>query len=103
MMGGATGDGLFHAIEIHAKLNTSGANGIAEGWVDGKKMFSFNNVDYGGGSGWTYFVISLNQANVANGGCVYIDIDDIAISNTGYIGPLGWVAPAKPSPPTNVH
>ncbi|NNG01872.1 MAG: hypothetical protein HKM93_20970 [Desulfobacteraceae bacterium] len=38
-------------------------------------------------------IIGSNQKNVANGREMYIDYDDIAISTTGYIGPINGVIP----------
>jgi len=37
----------------------------------------------------TYLIIGSNQKNVSNGRSMYVDYDDIAISTTGYIGPIG--------------
>ncbi|MEA1925078.1 MAG: hypothetical protein U9M95_04340 [Candidatus Altiarchaeota archaeon] len=89
-MGGSTSDGQFHCYEVHIKMDTDGSNGICEAWIDGQQIISFNNCDLGTqtGSGWTWFTIGSNQYSPNNGRCMAVDYDDVAVSNTGYIGPL---------------
>jgi hypothetical protein len=88
IMGGSTSDGKWHCYEIHLKMDTNGSNGVAELWVDGNKSGSKSNIDFGTNNGWEWFLIGSNQSSPNNGGCRYVDFDDIAISNTGYIGPI---------------
>ena len=90
--GGATGDGQWHYLELHVKVNSAPAvgDGIFEFWVDGVKCYSnsgcrFNPTDT---SGWTSIRIGSNQNEPANGADMPIDFDDIVVSNSGYIGPL---------------
>ena len=102
IMGGATSDGQWHSYEAHVKMDTNGSNGIFEGWIDGVKRGALTNVNYGT-TVWTGIVeFMTNQSNVANGQCMFVDWDDIVISNTGYIGPLGGTA-VGPAPPTYLH
>jgi len=57
-------------------------------WIDGVKKIEYTDVDYGTTSGWSWFVIGSNQSTPDNGRNMYVDFDDIAVSNTGYIGPI---------------
>lgn len=93
VMGGATGDGLWHLYEVHLKMDTDGTNGVAEMWIDETKILAHTNIDWGTTSGWGGFQPWASNAgiDVANARCYYQDFDDIAISNTGYIGPLAGV------------
>lgn len=98
IMGGSASDGQWHAYEVHLKMDTNGSNGTAEMWIDGIKRVSHTNVNFGTQSGWTYFVIGENQSSPNNGGCFYVDFDDISVSITGYIGLItNTLAPAPPS------
>jgi hypothetical protein len=104
IMGGTTSDGLFHCYEIHMKMDTDSTDGIGEIWVDSVSRISKSDVDWSGGDaasrqGWVDVLIGSNQREPNNGRCMYVDFDDIAISNTGYIGPLGG---DKPKPPTGL-
>jgi hypothetical protein len=67
-----------------------------QAWVDGVKYL---DASVGGMSPISSFLFPSNQNNPHNGGCAYYDIDDVAISNTGYIGPIGF----PPSPPKNLR
>jgi hypothetical protein len=81
-----TGDGEWHVYEYHLKQD--GRAGVVEIWVDGVQYLHVNNADLGD-KPWSYFRLGENQATVT--GCTpdcYTDYDDIAISTTGYIGPL---------------
>jgi len=69
-------------------MDTNGYDGIAEMWVDGVRKIHYTDVDFGTASGWTYFAIGSNQRYPSNGRCMAVDFDDIAVSNTGYIGPI---------------
>ncbi|MBI5236571.1 MAG: hypothetical protein HY886_10040 [Deltaproteobacteria bacterium] len=94
-MGGAGSDGLWHLYEVHLKMNTSGADGMAEMWIDDKQVISNTGVDWRPNgtkaylAGWSYILFGSNSRSPDNNfACAYADFDDIAISNTGYIGPL---------------
>lgn len=99
-------DGLWHAYEIHAKIESPGkADGVFEAWLDGTKVIDAKNVDYGmasKGSLFSFFDIGENTKYPNNGSCAYVDFDDVAVSNTGYIGPLGAQG-TVPSAPTNLR
>lgn len=101
IMGGSASDGQWHYYEVYLKMDTDGSDGIAEMWIDGVKRLTYTNVNYGTHSGWTSFVIGSNQATPNNDRSMAVDFDDIAISNTGYIGPLPDTIP--PSPPVNAN
>lgn len=110
--GGRYGDGLWHCYEAHFKMDTNGTNGIGELWVDGIQLIDDHNANWVNGDGTQIhqIVIGHNSAFPANGRCMPVDFDDIAINNTGYIGPIGS-APSPipivpditpPSTPTNL-
>jgi hypothetical protein len=91
--GGSTGDGNFHVLEVRAKMNTTGAssNGVFEFWVDDTKIYSNSNVHFANTTGarFTNCAVGENHNAPQNGADAYVDFDDIAISTTGYIGPIG--------------
>ena len=107
--GGTNSNGSWHSVEFHIKMDTNGADGIAEYWIDGVQKASSSNVDFSGGStearsGWTLFEIHTNQADVLNAGSIGspspLYYDDFAISSTGYIGPISGsdiIPPVAPS------
>jgi hypothetical protein len=96
-------DGQWHFFEVHVKMATSGANGIAESWVDGVLAHRQTDVDWGTTGGWDTFILGSNQCCVANTTDVYTDYDDVAISTTGYIGPFsGSSSAAPPTAPKNL-
>jgi hypothetical protein len=85
IMGGDLGSGEWHCYEVHLKSHASDA--AAQVWIDEELI-----VDYTGfactKSPWTSIVIGSNQNPASHSGCEAVDFDDIAISNTGYIGPI---------------
>ena len=91
IMGGTTGDGLWHSYEIHVKMNTgTNDNGVWEWWIDGNLAYSVSNIKFSSnaaGITWSGCALGENADAPANGGVVYVDFDDIAVSATGYIGP----------------
>ena len=103
--GGVYGDGQWHEYEWHFKLDTNGSNGVAEVWVDnvfrgGTYTQNLNGTLY---SGVGSIEIGDNQGDVVSHDgvtqCYAVDYDDITISTTGYIGPLGGVPPADTTAP----
>lgn len=93
MQGGSTGDGLFHCLEIHVKMNPIGgqSTGIMEFWLDGTLIFSASDVKFSNSSDSTFgeFAFGENHNNPQNGGVdVYVDFDDIVMDDAAYIGPL---------------
>jgi hypothetical protein len=99
---GSTGDGLFHVYEIHMKRDTNGVNGVWEAWIDGTRAVLATDVNWGGAT-FSWFVLGDNQYNPANGGDRYTDYDDLAVSATGYIGPIGGGTPTAPLAPANLR
>jgi hypothetical protein len=89
---GKKSDGLWHCVEIHIKMESSeyANDGEVDLWYEGELIMSRSDVDTGGTSngGWDEFRIPENQRTPDNGKVMEFDIDDIAISNSGYIGPL---------------
>jgi hypothetical protein len=93
-MGGLTGDGLWHCYEFHIKNGTSG---VVEIWVDDAQVYSFTgnvptddirSIEIGGNQN---AVGDANGLSVNNSGTPtdwYTDFDDIAVSDSGRIGPL---------------
>lgn len=88
IMGGPTSDGQWHLYEIHLKMDTNGSNGVAEWWVDSVLQLSHANCNFGTVTGINWIGIGSNQGSPGNNRTMAVDFDDIAISNTGYIGPL---------------
>jgi hypothetical protein len=109
--GGKKGDGKWHYFEVHVKMDTNGANGIAETWVDGVHTSRFTNANFGGGMGysaWQYLSVAINQHFVINNGVdMGVDYDDFAVSSNGYIGPVngggGGQSSQLPSAPANLR
>jgi hypothetical protein len=101
---GAQSDGTWHAMEFHVKANTAtGTNdGVAEGWLDGVLQFSVQNRNFDPYRAWDYLVIGENHRTPANGADMYVDIDDVAISVTGPIGPAGPIDTLAPAAPSNL-
>lgn len=117
---GGVSDGSWHCFEIHMKMDTnatsttSAGNGIGEVWVDGVLKVSNTAVNYSGGDatgkqGWTWFDFPGNYSYGSstpglntNGNEMYVDWDDVTVSNTGYIGPLGGTVNNAPAIPTGV-
>ncbi len=97
--GHRTSDGQWHSIQVHLKMDTDGTNGIGEAWIDGIQIIKNTSVNWGTQGGWAWFGVSTNQSAPSSSQCLYVDFDDIAVSNTGYISPLQT---AKPSPPQNL-
>ncbi len=107
--GGTTSDGSWHCIELHLKSETGvGTNdGILQWWADGVLKGNFNNVNHGftsGGKTIGAILIGSNSKYPDNGLVpYYVDYDDIAISTTGYIGPISQTPDTTPpAAPTGV-
>ncbi len=86
--GGMTGDGQFHYYEVHIIAETGVNNGTFEVWTEAGKILSDTSADFGDTGGVDAIILGSNQEAPDNGGVVAVDYDDIAISATGYIGPL---------------
>jgi len=85
--GGSTGDGNFHALEVHAKMNTTGASsdGVLEYWLNGTLIYSNSTLHFSDTTGarWTNCLVGSNQNAPQNGADAYVDFDDIAVSAAG--------------------
>ena len=88
IMGGATSDGQWHYYEVHLKMDTNGSDGICQIWIDGDLKIDRSDAGWGTSAGFNYVGIGSNQRTPNNGKCMAVDFDDIAISNSGYIGPI---------------
>jgi hypothetical protein len=89
LMGGETGDGLWHFYEAHLIMDTDTTDGVAEMWVDGVQIIDRANVDLGTVvAGFDEIDIGENAHIVSASTCYAVDYDDIAINNTGRIGPI---------------
>lgn len=101
MFNGQISDGTWHEFQFH--LKAAGSNGVAEVWVDGRRVLSATT-DWGSITGWQCFKYPENMDSNATGLTMYQDVDDVAVSTTGYIAPL--VAQntdtTKPAAPTNL-
>ena len=90
--GGALGDGKFHALEVHARMNTTGtsSDGLLEYWLDGRRIHSDSTVHFADSTGATFTncAVGENHNRPANGADAYVDFDDVAVSRTGYVGPV---------------
>jgi hypothetical protein len=102
------GDGSWHSFEIHIKDQTGSGtyDGQLDFWLDGTLVAHTTTFNFNSGAPqgirriqfWANFNGTVNNANPA-----YIDIDDISVSTSGYIGPLGGSVPAMPSSPRNLR
>jgi len=102
IMGGDLSDGNWHLFEIHIKMDTGGANGIGQVWIDNtlaveNMAMNWSNNNSNALLGWSYIEWHGNHRYPDNSIAVYVDYDDIAISNTGYIGPIEESSPAHTS------
>jgi PKD repeat protein len=95
--GGSSSNGSWHCVELHVKSETVHSapyDGVTEVWIDGHRTMNITNANHGlhsSGLTLTYLRLGVNMA-AENSATItsdyYIDFDDFAISNTGYIGPL---------------
>ncbi|MBI5543295.1 MAG: hypothetical protein HY901_05365 [Deltaproteobacteria bacterium] len=118
IMGGSVSDGRFHCYEIHLKMDTNGANGVGQVWIDGVLRASNTAVNWSNGNatareGWRWFGFEENQNAPANGRAMSIDYDDMVVYNTPppnrdaagnpFIGLIGGGGGKRPSPPTGLR
>jgi hypothetical protein len=101
--GGSAGDGKFHCYEVYIKLDTNGSDGIVKLWSEGRLVGSFTGLNLGTRPAFDAFMLGSNQDYVTNGD-QYTDYDDVVVSLTGPIGPLGSsITTPKPAAPSNVQ
>ncbi|MFZ3043879.1 MAG: hypothetical protein WA058_02095 [Minisyncoccia bacterium] len=84
---GNPSDGSWHYYEVHLKPDTNGVDGIAEMWVDNVLRNRHTGIGVGANKSTVWLSWFINQSTIGTGG--WVDVDDIAISTNGYIGPLG--------------
>jgi len=77
-------DGTWQLFEMHINV----ATGVFQTWVNGTLVIDRSDVNYGSISSIDHITIGSNSKDISNGKSMYVDYDDIAVSNTGYIGPL---------------
>ncbi len=90
--GNKTSDGQWHLWEFHVKIDTNGTDGILELWIDNNKVINVTNANLAAAP-LTTLLIGSNGFTPGNGRCMFVDYDDIAISATGPIGPIGGNTP----------
>ncbi|MFZ3091178.1 MAG: fibronectin type III domain-containing protein [Nitrospirota bacterium] len=99
--GNKTSDGQWHLWEFHVKMDTNGSDGVLELWVDQVRVINVTNANLGT-TALQYVLIGSNGFTPGNGRCMFVDYDDIIISNTG---PIGGSMPDKiaPSPASSLQ
>ena len=100
--GNKTADGQWHLWEVHIKMYTTtlgSSDGIAQLWIDGIQRINATNV-YFGTTTIDTFEIGSNSRFPNNGRDMAVDYDDIAISTTGYIGPISGGSASDTTPPS---
>ena len=90
-------DGSWQLFEIHINLT----NGTTQAWVNENLVINETNVDWGSLTSVSSILIGSNCKDITNGKSMYVDYDDIAISNTGYIGPLVGGGGRNITPPSD--
>ncbi|MFQ5452970.1 MAG: hypothetical protein ACE5D6_02135 [Candidatus Zixiibacteriota bacterium] len=99
IMGGSVSDGMWHVWEVHLKMDTNGADGIVELWIDNNKLIDVTNADLGTTT-FNEIQFGSNGFTPQNGKDMYIDFDDIAVTNdpNNRIGSLlDSLAPSNPT------
>ena len=99
-----TSDGSWHLYEVHLKASTgSNYDGVFQTWINGVLKVDEDALQYSDvGTGMDHIMIGSNGNVWSAEGCHAIDYDDIAISTTGYIGPLGGSGSTSISSPANL-
>lgn len=90
MLPGAVGDGAWHIVEVHARMNPLSAvsDGILESKWDGTLVGSWSNLRFSTTNGAKFedMEVGENHNGWNNGGDIAVDIDDFAISTDDWIG-----------------
>jgi len=88
--GGSTGDGLWHCYEVHWK-KVDGSSDIEQVWIDGILKLDRQNLNLG--TDWPKKLIEIfvNIDAPNNDPSATVDLDDIAISSNGRIGPVSSI------------
>lgn len=87
LFGGPASDGLWHCFEYHVK-KAAFPNGQIEIWVDNVQSLDSGPIGFNGTATMGGFKLGENAASPNNGQDMYVDYDDIVVSNTGRVGPI---------------
>lgn len=74
---GGTSDGSWHAFEVFLDF----PNSTWRVWIDGNMVAEKTNVNFSGATSVQYIILPENVKNVSNGQVMYIDFDDLSITN----------------------
>jgi hypothetical protein len=85
LMGGDTGDGLWHCHEFHIKKGNG--SGEIHVWIDDVLRVTETGLSIGTGS-MSDFIILENQSTVAGLNSWYVDCDEFKVSDSGRVGPI---------------
>lgn len=83
-----TADGQWHLWELYIKYDSGSHDGVQTVWIDNVQRLHQTGLNINT-QGANRINIHTNQSGVEGGACVPIYFDDIAVSATGRIGPLG--------------
>lgn len=86
-----TSDGRWVYIELHMLMDTDTTDGEGHIYIDGVLAGSDTSVNWSSGNatlqnGFVHLAFDANQNSPD--GTYYVDYDDLAVSTTGYIGPI---------------
>ena len=89
-MGGPTADGNWHKLEVHAKMESSfgSMDGVFEFKLNDSLIYSNLATSFGNNAGdmFDHSLIGSNANAPANGQIMFVDYDDIALSDSGWVG-----------------
>jgi hypothetical protein len=91
------GDGEWHCLEAHVTKT-----GTYQMWIDESLIINETNVTTMPND-FTNAEFGTNQNEPDNDDSYYVDWDDVAISTTGYIGPIESLDTTPPSYPTGLN
>jgi hypothetical protein len=87
LVGGTTGDGVWHYADLHFVSDTNGTDGVFEAWIDGTRHIYYTNVNHEKNGGTFSEVIIGSNGKYPNNGADKAEFyDEIAVSLTGRIG-----------------
>ncbi len=96
-----TADGQWHLWEMYIKYSKETNDGVQSVWIDDTLRAHQTGLNINS-QGANAIKIHVNQSGVEGGKCVPIYYDDIAVSTTGRIGPIGGKTGQALSPPGEV-
>ena len=88
--GSGVSDGSWFRVDVHLKAETAGrSDGVLQVWINGRLIIDTKQAQFGSPGGFDGFLMGSNhKGHNDDPTCMYVDFDDIAISNTGYIGDI---------------